>query len=70
MVCPRALSWDLFLIHINDLPNVSNKLTFFLFADDTNIHFESDNPNYQFDYLPNDCIFSRSAGIAGSFPRP
>ena len=31
----------LFLIYINDLPNISNKLTFFLFADDTNIFYES-----------------------------
>ena len=27
----------LFLIYINDLPNISKKLIFFLFADDTNI---------------------------------
>ena len=33
----------LFLIYINDLPNISNKLKFFLFADDTNIYFESDS---------------------------
>ena len=33
----------LFLIYINDLPNISNKLQFFLFADDTNIFFESPN---------------------------
>ena len=26
----------LFLIYINDLPNISNKLDIFLFADDTN----------------------------------
>ena len=31
----------LFLLYINDLPNVSEKLKFFLFADDTNIYFES-----------------------------
>ena len=31
----------LFLIYINDLPNVSDKLKFFLFADDTNIYYES-----------------------------
>ena len=31
----------LFLIFINDLPNVSKRLTCYLFADDTNIHFES-----------------------------
>ena len=33
----------LFLIYINDLPNVSEKLKFFLFADDTNIYFESND---------------------------
>ena len=38
MLCPL-----LFLLHINDLPNVSNKLSFYLFADNTNIFFESDN---------------------------
>ena len=32
----------LFLIYINDLPNSSTKLTFYLFADDTNIYYESD----------------------------
>ena len=31
----------LFLIYINDLPNVSDKLKIFLFADDTNIYYES-----------------------------
>ena len=31
----------LFLIYINDLPNVSDKLKNFLFADDTNIYYES-----------------------------
>ena len=31
----------LFLIYINDLPNASQKLKFYLFADDTNIYFES-----------------------------
>ena len=31
----------LFLIFINDLPNVSKKLNFYLFADDTNIYYES-----------------------------
>ena len=29
------------MIFINDLPNVSDKLKFFLFADDTNIYYES-----------------------------
>ena len=31
----------LFLIYINDLPNASNVLSFYLFADDTNIYFKS-----------------------------
>ena len=33
----------LFLLYINDLPNVSEKLNFFLFADDTNIYYESND---------------------------
>ena len=33
----------LFLLYINDLPNISDKLKFFLFADDTNIYYESDD---------------------------
>ena len=33
----------LLLIYINDLPNISNKLNDFLFADDTNIYFKSDD---------------------------
>ena len=33
----------LFLLYINDLPNISAKLKCFLFADDTNIYFESDD---------------------------
>ena len=33
----------LFLIYINDLPNISEKLQFFLFADDTNIYYESND---------------------------
>ena len=32
----------LFLIYINDLPNSSSRLSFYLFADDTSIYFESD----------------------------
>ena len=35
----------LFLIYINDLPRSSSKLTFYLFADDTNIYYESNNLN-------------------------
>ena len=31
----------LFPLYINDLPNISEKLKFFLFADDTNIYIES-----------------------------
>ena len=31
----------LFLIYINDLPNASKKLNFYLFADDKNIYYES-----------------------------
>ena len=31
----------LFLLYINDLPNISQKLKFYLFADDTNIYLES-----------------------------
>ena len=31
----------LFLIYVNDLPNISDKLDFFLFADDTNIYYDS-----------------------------
>ena len=33
----------LFLTYINDLPNVSQNLKYFLFADDTNSYYESDN---------------------------
>ena len=33
----------LFLLYINDLLSISKKLTFYLFADDTNIYFESSN---------------------------
>ena len=31
----------LFFIYINDLPNISKILNFYLFADDTNIYYES-----------------------------
>ena len=34
----------LFLLFINDLPYVSKKLNFYLFADDTNIYYESESP--------------------------
>ena len=34
----------LFLLYINDLPNISKVLNFFLFADDTNIYYEADTP--------------------------
>ena len=33
----------LFLIYVNDLPNISDKLRFFLFADDTNIYYDSND---------------------------
>ena len=33
----------LFLLYINDLPNISKVLDFYLFADGTNIYYESDN---------------------------
>ena len=35
----------LFLIYINDLPNATSMLSFYLFADDTNIYFEADDLN-------------------------
>ena len=35
----------LFLIYINDLPNISKTLTFYIFADDTNIYYESNSLN-------------------------
>ena len=30
-----------FLLYINDLPNISKALNFYLFADDTNMYYES-----------------------------
>ena len=36
-----VLSPLLFLLYINYLPNISSKMKFFLFADDTNIYFEN-----------------------------
>ena len=33
----------LFLLYINDLPNISKSLNFYLFANDTNIYYESDS---------------------------
>ena len=35
----------LVLLYINDLPNSSEKLSFRIFADDTNIFFTGSNPN-------------------------
>ena len=35
----------LFLLYINDLPNIANNLKFFLFADDTNFYPEDSNLN-------------------------
>ena len=35
----------LFLLYINDLPNISKILNFYLFADDTNIYYESKSLN-------------------------
>ena len=36
-----------FLIYINDLPNISDVLKFYLFADDTNIYYESNSTNFR-----------------------
>ena len=41
----------LFLLYINDLPNICDKLKFFLFADDTNIYLESSNMNKELEKL-------------------
>ena len=35
----------LFLIYINDLPNISEVLQFYLFTDDTNIYCEDESIN-------------------------
>ena len=35
----------LFLLYINDLPNISKVLNFYLFADDTNIYYGSNSLN-------------------------
>ena len=45
MWCPKWISVAAFtfLLYINNLPNISAKLKFFLFADDTNIYFETDD---------------------------
>ena len=45
MWCPPGFSIGspAFLIYINDLPNISKDLKFFLFADDTIIYFESND---------------------------
>ena len=40
-----VLSPLLFLLYINDLPNISQELKFYLFADVTNIYFESEDFN-------------------------
>ena len=42
MVSPKALSWGhSSFYYINDLPNISKALNFYLFADDTNMYYES-----------------------------
>ena len=35
-----------FLLYTNDLPNISKKLKFYLFADDKNLYFSSNNLDY------------------------
>ena len=37
------LAFCFFLIYINDLPSISKVLSFYLFADDTNIYFSSND---------------------------
>ena len=39
-------------MYINDLPNISNVIQFFLFADDTNIYLQSGSPQ-QLEYFAN-----------------
>ena len=42
---PSISTWSLtFLLFINGLPNVSKKLKFYIFANDTNIYYESECP--------------------------
>ena len=45
MVFLKVQSWGhyFFKIYINDLPNISKILNFYLFADDTNIYYESNS---------------------------
>jgi len=43
----------LFLLYINDLPNCSKKLSFRVFADDTNMFYTSDNL-HQLEYVVNE----------------
>ena len=38
-ICTGSITFP-YLPYINDLPNASKKLTFYLFADDTNIYYE------------------------------
>ena len=38
-------SWPLIISVNNDLPNISKVLNFYLFADDTNIYYESNSLN-------------------------
>ena len=42
----------IFLIYINDLPNISKDLHFFLFADDTSIYYEAESPE-KFEHVMN-----------------
>jgi len=42
-VTPISKKWDVTEpLHINDLPNCSKKLSFQIFADDTNMFYSSD----------------------------